>query len=65
MDLLKRILNLLSRPRQIPGSILWHWPFKRGILSDEVYLKILYWSLCGKKLDLHMSFTLNTRVVSD
>lgn len=52
MNLLKRILNLLSHPRQISGSILWHWPFKRGILSDEVYLKILYWSLCGKKLDL-------------
>lgn len=52
MNLFRRILHLLLHPRQIPGSILWHWPFQRGILSDERYLKILYWSLCGKKLDL-------------
>lgn len=52
----------LKNPEKIPMNIMYRIPFISNRISDEKYLKILYWLTFHKKLNLKIPVTFNEKL---
>lgn len=61
MSVFETIKRSIKYPEKIPMNLLYRMPISRR-LSDETYLKFVYWTLMHEKLDLDNPITFNEKL---